>query len=67
MNGQVDGMPRNVHFTKLLNLPCHCCHEAKSHRCNYPPASTKEPTNENELMSWDMIDIGDKWMMMGGH
>eukprot|EP00961_Rhodomonas_salina_P095574 1285561-Rhodomonas_salina.1 len=28
MNGQVDGLPSSLHFTKLLNLPCHCCHEA---------------------------------------
>eukprot|EP00961_Rhodomonas_salina_P079513 1068358-Rhodomonas_salina.1 len=67
MNGQVDGLPHSLHFMKLLNLPCHCCHEAKSHRCYYPPASTREPENENEPMSWDMIDIGENRTTLGGH
>eukprot|EP00961_Rhodomonas_salina_P257091 3474264-Rhodomonas_salina.1 len=40
MSPQVNGLPRPLHFAKLLRLQCSLCDAAKAKRQNYPDAST---------------------------
>eukprot|EP00961_Rhodomonas_salina_P011979 160845-Rhodomonas_salina.1 len=40
MSPQVNGLPRPLHFAKLLRLPCSLCDAVKAKRQNYPDAST---------------------------
>eukprot|EP00961_Rhodomonas_salina_P267345 3612388-Rhodomonas_salina.1 len=40
MSTQVSGLPRPLHFAKVLRLPCALCNAAKAKRQNYPDAST---------------------------
>eukprot|EP00961_Rhodomonas_salina_P254023 3433280-Rhodomonas_salina.1 len=67
MSSQVDGLPHTLHFPKLLCVPCCLCDEAKAKRQPYPDASTTEIENEDDLMTWDLIDLGEKWTMIGGN
>eukprot|EP00961_Rhodomonas_salina_P114027 1533886-Rhodomonas_salina.1 len=57
MSHLVDGLPRHLHFPKMLRVPCHLCDEAKAKRQPYADASTNEPTNEDDLMTCYAITI----------
>eukprot|EP00961_Rhodomonas_salina_P203776 2749448-Rhodomonas_salina.1 len=68
MSSQVDGLPRTLHFPKLLRIPCRLCDEAKAtKRQPYPDSSTTEIENEEDLMTWDLINLGEKWTTIGGN
>eukprot|EP00961_Rhodomonas_salina_P211968 2862127-Rhodomonas_salina.1 len=67
MSSQVDSLPCTLHFPKLLRVPCRLCDEAKAKRQPYPDALTTEIENEEDLMTWDLIDLGEKWTMIGGN
>eukprot|EP00961_Rhodomonas_salina_P216124 2919680-Rhodomonas_salina.1 len=56
MSTQVSGLPRPLHCTKVLRLPCTLCYAAKAKRQNYPDASTTLAENEDDLLTWDLID-----------
>eukprot|EP00961_Rhodomonas_salina_P076115 1021759-Rhodomonas_salina.1 len=64
LNGKVTGLPCNLNFVKLTNVPCACCREAKAKRNNYPDAST---TVDKDLLTWDLKDMGEEWTTIGGH
>eukprot|EP00961_Rhodomonas_salina_P124596 1679016-Rhodomonas_salina.1 len=66
MNHMVDCLPRVLHFPKLLRVPCAVCDEAKAKRQPYPDASTAIYENEDYLMTWDLIDVGENWKYIGG-
>eukprot|EP00961_Rhodomonas_salina_P119379 1606262-Rhodomonas_salina.3 len=65
MSSQVDCLPCTLHFPKLLRVPCSLCDEAKAKRQPYPDTSTTEIDNEDDLMTWDLINLGEKWTMIG--
>eukprot|EP00961_Rhodomonas_salina_P131862 1774833-Rhodomonas_salina.1 len=61
MSHMVDGLPSVLHFPKLLRVPCEVCDEAKAKRQPYPDASTAIYKNEDDLMTWDLINVGENW------
>eukprot|EP00961_Rhodomonas_salina_P170370 2296729-Rhodomonas_salina.1 len=63
----MDYLVISTQFPKMLRVPCHHCNEAKAKRQPYAYASTNELTNENDLMTWDLIDIGKNWTSIGGY
>eukprot|EP00961_Rhodomonas_salina_P023782 319595-Rhodomonas_salina.1 len=67
MSPQVSGLPRPLHFAKLLRLQCSLCNTAKAKRQNYPNASTTTVENEDYLMTWDLIDVSEEWITLGGN
>ena len=67
LNGQVSGLHRRLQFPKIMNLPCACCAQAKATKQNYPPASEKKCEHEDELMTWDLCDMGDEWKTIDGN
>mmetsp|Transcript_62060 Transcript_62060/g.128459 ORF Transcript_62060/g.128459 Transcript_62060/m.128459 type:complete len:405 (-) Transcript_62060:2033-3247(-) len=64
MSRLVNGLPCHLQFSKVLRLPCYCCQEAKAKRPNYPHATTTCAENEDDLMTWDLIDMGEDWKTM---
>eukprot|EP00961_Rhodomonas_salina_P238738 3226326-Rhodomonas_salina.1 len=58
MSHMVDCLPSVLHFPKLLRVPCAVCDEAKAKHQPYPDASTAIYENEDDLMTWDLIDVG---------
>eukprot|EP00961_Rhodomonas_salina_P004006 54993-Rhodomonas_salina.1 len=66
MSHLVDGLPRLLHFPKLLRVQCAVCYEAKAKRQLYPDSSETVYENEDDLMTWDLIDIGEDWKLIGG-
>eukprot|EP00961_Rhodomonas_salina_P182800 2468080-Rhodomonas_salina.1 len=62
----VDGLPRHLHFPKALRVPCALCDEAKAKRQPFPDASETVYENEDDLMTWDLIDVGEDWTSIGG-
>eukprot|EP00961_Rhodomonas_salina_P132393 1781710-Rhodomonas_salina.1 len=64
LNGKVTGLPCNLNFSKLTNVPYACCHQAKAKHNYYPDAST---TVNKDLLTWDLVDMGKEWTMIGGH
>mmetsp|Transcript_60528 Transcript_60528/g.124585 ORF Transcript_60528/g.124585 Transcript_60528/m.124585 type:complete len:505 (+) Transcript_60528:1524-3038(+) len=67
MSQHVKGIPRCLHFTKLLRFPCGLCQEAKAKRQPYPPASGNVSTHEDDLMTWDSFDMGEAHASLGGN
>ena len=67
LNDKVHGLPRMLHMSKLLHLPCACCDEAKAKRQNYPPASQTVYKNEDDIMTWDLFDMGQDWLTVDGN
>lgn len=67
MSNQVNGLPRALHFPQLLRLPCNLCNVAKAVKQPFPDASKNEPENEDDLMTWDLVDMGEKWKTVGGN
>eukprot|EP00961_Rhodomonas_salina_P173594 2341177-Rhodomonas_salina.1 len=55
MSHMVDGLPRVLHFPKLLRVPCAVCDEAKAKRQPYPDASTAIYENEDDLMQFEFL------------
>jgi len=60
MSHQVAGMPRHLQVRESLRLPCDICQEAKIVKPNAPPASNSVSQNEDDLVTWDLIDMGEK-------
>mmetsp|Transcript_68603 Transcript_68603/g.143115 ORF Transcript_68603/g.143115 Transcript_68603/m.143115 type:complete len:1720 (-) Transcript_68603:7252-12411(-) len=67
MSRLVSGLPRGLHFNKIIRFPCGHCQEAKAKRQPYPAASTSVSTRESDLMTWDSFDMGDKHPSLGGN
>eukprot|EP00961_Rhodomonas_salina_P220888 2986450-Rhodomonas_salina.1 len=65
MSHLVNGLPRLLHFPKLLHVQCAVCYEAKAKRQPYPDASDTIYENEDDLMTWDLIDIVEDWKSIG--
>eukprot|EP00961_Rhodomonas_salina_P056156 754209-Rhodomonas_salina.1 len=66
MSHMVYGLPHVLHFPKLLRVPCAVCYEAKAKRQPYPDASTAIYENEDDLMTWNLIDVSENWKSIGG-
>eukprot|EP00961_Rhodomonas_salina_P119422 1606761-Rhodomonas_salina.2 len=64
MSQQVNRLPRPLHFAKLLRLQCSLCYTAKAKRQNYPDASTTTVENEDDLMTWDLINVCEEWITL---
>eukprot|EP00961_Rhodomonas_salina_P159986 2154229-Rhodomonas_salina.8 len=62
----VDGLQSHLHFPKELRVPCALCYEAKAKRQPFPDASETVYENEDDLMTWDLIDVGEDWTSIGG-
>eukprot|EP00961_Rhodomonas_salina_P126304 1701235-Rhodomonas_salina.2 len=62
----VDGLQCHLHFPKELRVPCALCYEAKAKRQPFPDALETVYENEDDLMTWDLIDVGEDWMLIGG-
>ena len=67
LNGKVSGLPRHLQFPKVLNLPRACCREAKAIRQPDPPASEKTCENEDDMITWDLFDMGEEWKTIDGN
>mmetsp|Transcript_61726 Transcript_61726/g.127532 ORF Transcript_61726/g.127532 Transcript_61726/m.127532 type:complete len:383 (+) Transcript_61726:3261-4409(+) len=67
MSHQVTGIPRPLQFREALSFPCSTCTEAKCVKQHAPPASTTVSHNEADLVTWDMIDLGDKYTTIRGN
>eukprot|EP00961_Rhodomonas_salina_P115881 1559601-Rhodomonas_salina.1 len=61
----VDGLQRHLHFPKAFRVPCALCDEAKAKRQPFPDASETVCENEDDLMTWDLIDVGEDWTSIG--
>jgi len=59
MSHQVVGLPRNLQTRESLRLPCDVCQEAKIVKPNAPPASNSVSREEEDLVTWDLIDMGE--------
>ena len=64
MSRLVFGLPRHLQFSKILRLPCDCCQEAKAKRPHYPHATTTVAEHKDDVMTWDLIDMGEDWKTM---
>mmetsp|Transcript_61737 Transcript_61737/g.127622 ORF Transcript_61737/g.127622 Transcript_61737/m.127622 type:complete len:569 (+) Transcript_61737:1829-3535(+) len=67
MSPQVNGLPRPLQYREALRLPCNLCQEAKATRQNAPPASKTVSSSEHDLVTWDLIDMGDKFTTFRGN
>jgi len=59
MSHQVQGMPRHLQVRENLRLPCDTCQEAKIVKPNAPPASDSISAQEEDLVTWDLINMGE--------
>jgi len=59
MSHQVVGIPRHLQVRESLRLPCDVCQEAKIVKPNAPPASNSVSRDEEDLVTWDLIDMGE--------
>eukprot|EP00961_Rhodomonas_salina_P215013 2904075-Rhodomonas_salina.1 len=64
MSSKVKGLPRSLSFHSALRFPCGCCAEAKAKRQPYLPASETQSRHEDDLMTWDMFDMGEKHLFL---
>eukprot|EP00961_Rhodomonas_salina_P147324 1982588-Rhodomonas_salina.2 len=62
----VDGLQCHLHFPKALCVPCALCDEAKVKCQPFPDASETVYESEDDLMTWDLINIGEDWKLIGG-
>ena len=67
MSGQVDGVPRPLHYPRMLRHPCSTCREAKATRNPYPPASDRVSATEDDMITWDLVDMGQGMKTIGGN
>jgi len=67
MSHQVTGIQRVLQFREALRFPCGVCSEAKAVKQNAPPSSRTVSHNENYLVTWDLIDMGDKHTTIWGN
>eukprot|EP00961_Rhodomonas_salina_P192907 2602986-Rhodomonas_salina.3 len=67
MSCKVKGLPRSLSFHHALCFPCCCCAEAKAKRQPYQPASETQSRHEDDLMTWDMFDMGEKHLSLSGN
>lgn len=67
MSRKVKGLPRSLNFHRALRFPCGCCQEAKAIRQPFPPASNTMSRREDDLMCWDMFDMGEKHLSLSGN
>mmetsp|Transcript_61225 Transcript_61225/g.126463 ORF Transcript_61225/g.126463 Transcript_61225/m.126463 type:complete len:1000 (-) Transcript_61225:457-3456(-) len=67
MSHQVKGVPRPLQFREALRFPCSVCTEAKAIKQHAPPASTTVSHSEDDLVTWDLIDMGDKHTTIRGN
>eukprot|EP00961_Rhodomonas_salina_P063183 848921-Rhodomonas_salina.1 len=66
MSHLVDGLPQHLHFPKALHVPCALCDEAKAKRQPFPDALNTIHSNEDDLMTWDLVDVGENWKSIRG-
>eukprot|EP00961_Rhodomonas_salina_P124871 1682961-Rhodomonas_salina.1 len=66
MSYLVDGLPLHLHFPKALRVSCALCDEAKAKRQPFPDASNTIYENEDDLMTWDLVDVGENWKSTRG-
>eukprot|EP00961_Rhodomonas_salina_P168507 2271338-Rhodomonas_salina.1 len=66
MSHLVDGLQCHLHFPKALRVLCALCNEAKANRQPFPDASTMQYENEDDLMTWDLVYVGENWNSIGG-
>eukprot|EP00961_Rhodomonas_salina_P275502 3722198-Rhodomonas_salina.1 len=66
MSHLIDGLQRHFHFPKALRVPCALCYDAKAKHQPFPDASTTQYENEDDLMTWDLVDVVENWKSIGG-
>eukprot|EP00961_Rhodomonas_salina_P088712 1193382-Rhodomonas_salina.1 len=68
MSHLVDGLQRHLHFPKAFRVQCALCDEAKakSQPFQVPDASMTQYENEDDLMTWDLVNISENWKSIGG-
>eukprot|EP00961_Rhodomonas_salina_P299980 3939384-Rhodomonas_salina.1 len=65
MSHLINGLLCHLHFPKALRVPCALCDEAKAKRQPFPDASTTQYENEDDLMTWDLVDVSENWKSIG--
>eukprot|EP00961_Rhodomonas_salina_P093796 1261794-Rhodomonas_salina.1 len=66
MSHLVDGLQRHLHFPKALRVPCALCDEAKAKHQPFPDTLMMQYENKDDLMTWDLVNVGENWKSIGG-
>ena len=67
LNGRVLGLPRYVWHTRCTHVKCALCAEANAIQQAFEDASDTKYTRDNDLWSWDMLDMGEQYCMIDGN
>eukprot|EP00961_Rhodomonas_salina_P250316 3384020-Rhodomonas_salina.1 len=59
MSHLVDCLPHHLHFPKALRVQCALCNEAKAKHQPFPDASDKVCQDKHDLITWDLVDVGE--------
>eukprot|EP00961_Rhodomonas_salina_P074440 999717-Rhodomonas_salina.1 len=60
----------HVPISKLAKMSslvmCALCDEAKAKHQPFPDASMTQYENEDDLMTWDLVDVSENWKSICG-